>query len=504
MRIGGLLTLAIALSASGAARADTLADAIASAYEANPALLAERAGNRASDENFVAAKSAYGPTISANASHGYQRDRGFQSNPIFGVSPNRSTLGSGYSTSYGVTASQPIFTSGRLSSQVGVARSEVGFSRQTLRITESQVLLDVISSYVGVRRDQKLVAIAQENLDLLGRQLSDTQERFRVRETTATDLAQTENRYGFARAQLLEAQGQLEISEGGYLAVVGRLPRDLAPEPELRALPATIEQAYERAEQNNPTLLAAQFRERGSRAALAAARADRGPNISLQGSAFSESESPYNDRLRGDQIIGRAVVDLPLYAGGLLSARIREAMARNDQDLRLVEQARRETRQAVASAWDRLISTRGSLEPYAAAVKAAEEAFAGAREQERLGARATIDVLDQARDLLLSRSSYVQAQANEYVARAALLSAIGELEANQLFPSIPRYDPDRHFKRVQWQGGLPAGPVLKVVDSIFDPDLEKPAASRDPADSIRKEPNAPLGPAPAPEAAGAP
>lgn len=495
----GLLTLAAAMGLGAPAQADTLADAITSAYEANPALLADRAGNRAADENFVAAKSAYGPTITASASHSYQRDRGFARDFIGNPAADRTTLGSGFSTSYGVSASQPVFTSGRLSSQVGIARSEVLFNRANLRVTESQVLFEVISAYVAVRRDEKLVAIAQENLDLLGRQFTDTQERFRVRETTATDLSQTENRFNLARAQLLEAQGQLEASEGRYLAVVGRLPQNLAPEPELRPLPATIEQAYDRAEQNNPTLLTAQFRERGSRAALAAAQAERGPNVSLQGSAFSNSESPYDDRLRGDQIVGRAVIDLPLYSGGLVSARIREAMARNDQDLRLVDQTRRETRRQVANAWDQLVSTRSSLDPYAAAVRAAEAAFAGAREQERVGARATIEVLDQARDLLLSRSSYVQAQANEYVARAALLSAIGELEANQLFPAIPRYDPDSHLRRVTWRGGLPAGPVLKVADSIFQPNLDKAIMTRDPANGVRKQPNAPLPEAPAPE-----
>lgn len=473
-RIPGLIaaSLAAATTLPAPAAADTLADAIAAAYRANPRLLASRASERAAGAVLDQSRAAYGPSLTASASYAYTYVRQQ-------IAAGLSAKEDGFAPGFAATLSQPLFTSGRLSAGVSSAKAGVGLARESLRQVEQDTISTVISAYVSVRRDEQLVAIARENADLLARQRSDTGERARVREATSTDLDQTENRYALAQAQLAEAEGQLQSSRAAYTAVVGTPPGVLEPEPPLPGLPSTVDEAYASAEAFNPTLLAAQYREIQSRAALTAARAQRGPTVAVEASAARNSNSPFNNLLRSDQVIGRGVVSLPLFSSGLISAQVRQAQASNDSDWRLVDQTRREVRQTVASAWERLNATRASLPPYARAVESAERAFAGAKEQERVGARATIEVLDQARDLLQSRTAYVQAQANAYLLGTTLLSAAGRLQIATMLPAEPRYDP---AARRQPLAGIPlVSPALRAVDGVLNGDLSTPRPSRDAA-----------------------
>ncbi len=487
--LAGVVAGAVAIAAP--APAETLAEAIAAAYDRNPELLAARADTRVADAVVAQTRSAYGPNLNVAAAGIYTDSR-------VQLDPEITLRQKGVAPSYDLTASQVLFTSGRLSARVRAAQAGVGLAREQLRQTEQQVLTDVITAYVAVRRDQQLVAISRDNLALLERQNGDVSERARMREATMTDREQTANRLALARGQLAEAEGQLAASRSAYAAAVGHPPGDLAPEPALIGLPATLEAAYAAAEENNPTLAGARFRELQSRALAHAAAAERGPSVSAEGAVTRNSTSPYNNQLRTDQVLGRVVLNMPIYSGGQISARMRETREANERDWRLLDQARRDVRDLVARMWTLLNTTRIALPSYRQAVDAAGRAFSGAREQERLGDRTTLDVLDQARDLLQSRTAFVQAEASEYRYAAALLAAMGRLQAPLIVPgAVTPVDPLRRAGR---RGGVPGvTDGLLALDNAVDGNLKAPRASRDPAIPVHDLPAA----APASNATGA-
>ena len=86
-----------------------------------------------------------------------------------------------------------------------------------------------------------------------------------------------------ARALLTSAQAQLQISRSNYTAVVGQNPGDLAPEPLLPGLPASVDQAFDAAEAESPALRRAVAAEQSSRAKIVEARAANRPTVSLEG-----------------------------------------------------------------------------------------------------------------------------------------------------------------------------------------------------------------------------
>ena len=463
----------------------TLEEAIALAYWTNPNLLAQRSNLRAADTLFPEARSAYGPQLNLRATHGVARDR-------LETQPGIWKREQGISSTAELIFSQSLFSSGRRAAAEGSALAQIELGRNQLRLQEAQTMLDVITAYVLVIRDREAVAIAQENLALLDRQYDSSRKRFNVHEITATDLQQVETRLEFGRAQLLSAKGQLGSSESQFLRHVGAIPGVLVdPSPTPLGV-ASLDQAYGVVEANNPLVQAAQAREKISRANIASARAERGPDLSWQGSGTYGTLTPYQNELRTTELRSALVLTMPLIDSGARRARIERARQTNDADWRLVDMALRDARQIAASAWDGYQAARLSLDHYRQATDAAENAYKGAAIQEKAGMRTMLDVLDLARDLLTVRTSYVSAKANEYIARSNLIAAMGNLEGASLVPSIRAYDPDLHFSQQDGRGDVPLLTyVLSGLDSFVVSDLSQDRAVRDPSGVVRAAPHLP-------------
>src|SRR5450432_1065518 len=188
LRAGWLAAISGAgLLGAAAARGETLADAIALAYQSNPTLQAQRATQRALDETYVQAEAGFRPQANLQAVVTTNTNNA----PTFGQF-NTTIPGQSQISSETITITQPIYTGGRVSSQVSAAEASVLAGREALRQSEQSVLQNVIQAYVDVRRDQETQAIAVENVGLLRRQLEEARARFDVGEITRTDVAQTE------------------------------------------------------------------------------------------------------------------------------------------------------------------------------------------------------------------------------------------------------------------------------------------------------------------------
>jgi len=471
----GALAMLGGLALCQAAGAESLNDALVLAYQSNPTLQGERAQLRALNEGYVQAMSGFRLQASASAEFDYTK--------------NPSTLESEYdAASASVSLSQPIYTGGLVTAQVRAAMADILSGRQKLRQTEAQVFQSVIQAYVDVRRDQQGLKIAQDNVDVLRRQLDETQARLEVGELTRTDEAQAQARLAQAHAQLATAEAQLEVSRSNYVEVVGQSPGDLAPETPLPELPASLDLAFAGADRNSPAILAADFAERATAARVAVAKAANRPTLSVRATlgdsgvpAVSEPYAAYQTQIPGmysQNITASAVFTQPLFTGGLNSSRIREALENDNTQRIAVEQARRQTTQAVAQAWYQLTASRANAEADERQVSADQVAFDGARQEAQGGLRTTIDVLNAEQELHQAELALVVARHDEYVAGAAVLAAMGQLEgATLLKGQAPIYDPAAPFNKVRASGAsMPWDGVVKAIDGL--------GAPRDPATPV--------------------
>jgi outer membrane protein/adhesin transport system outer membrane protein len=283
---------------------------------------------------------------------------------------------------------------------------------------------------------------------VLSRQLQASRDRFEVGEITRTDVSQSESRRARATADRSAAEGTLRSARAVYERVVGEPPVNLVP-PVLRFfLPATREETVELAEARNPDVLTAIAVERASRDQIDIANSDRLPQLSIVGNAERGWEqSTLSDRSDAAAVI--AQLRIPLYQGGAVSSRVREARQTAGQRRIEIDQARRQSREAAIRGWETLNAARATITALEAQVRASEIALEGVRQEALVGSRTTLDILDAEQELLDAQVGLVRARRDEAVASFQLLSAVGQMTAPALGLSVDQYDPQVNYRRVR-------------------------------------------------------
>ncbi|MFP3945178.1 MAG: TolC family outer membrane protein [Alphaproteobacteria bacterium] len=447
--IGALTAMAAVSLLCGtlsAQAADSLEDALAAAYNTNPTLQAERARLRATDENVAQAVSGWRPTITASASYGSQNTR--RASGFGGLVPIQ-RLESNPKTG-SLVLNQPIFQGFRTLNSTRQAKAEVRSGRALLLSTEQEVLLNAVTAYIDVVRDQAVTELSQNNVKVLLRQLEAAQDRFEVGEVTRTDVAQAEARLSGARANLTQAEAALITSREAYRRVVGRMPGTLDVPERLPVLPDTEEAAAAIAVERNPALRSAIEAERASEYAVKVAKGALLPRLDFEAAAtHTEDQSIAGDQTSGYSFFSEVVI--PIYQSGVQYSRIRQLKELNNADRLRVAEVRREVVENVAVAWENLVAARDVIAASREQVRANEIAFEGVVQEAQVGARTTLDVLDAEQELLDAQVTLVRARRDEFVAAFALLAATGQLTAYQLGLPVDYYDPTEHYERIKWR-----------------------------------------------------
>ncbi len=435
-------TLVLGLAGvTGAARADSLERALISAYQHNPNLLAARAELRAVDESVPQALSGWRPNISAGAEIG--KSRSLTESGFFSAKENRNPR-----TLTIVEVEQPIFRGFRTLSETREAENRVRAQRAVLMSTEQNVLEAAATAYMDVLRDQAVLELNINNVQVLERQLQATRDRFSVGEVTRTDVAQAEARLSRARADRVTAEGDLESSRAAYENIIGEKPGKLSVPPALVNLPKAYRDAARLASNQNPDVITAKFVERAARDGVNVVGGELLPTVTLNGRiARSRDTNVRGGRSDSDTIGAR--VSIPLYQSGAVTSRLRQAKQVVSQRRMQIAAARRNAIEEVTRAWEGLQTSRAEIRAFTTEVEANQIALEGVKEEASAGLRTVLDTLDAEQELLDAQVSLVTVRRNEVVAGFRLLTAIGRLTAEDLGLPIEVYDPNRHYNSVR-------------------------------------------------------
>jgi outer membrane protein len=432
----------IAALFAGTADADTLRDALVSAYQTNPTLSAQRETLKATDATVAIAKAAGRPQVSGTV--GINRD--------LSRSGILETGGHGPTLSAGLDISYPLFNGGSVRNNVRAARTRVEAGRATLRAVEGDVFTQAVTAYMDVIRDRAIVELNQNNVKVLETNLEATRDRFQIGDLTRTDVAQSEARLQLGRSQLAEAQGQLTSSEATYRQIVGHAPGVLAPPPPLPPLPTTPDEAVRIALASNPDLVAISHQAIASGYDVKVAEASRLPTLAAVGSGTYVNELGGSigglPSTGGQTTIGLSA-NIPIFQGGLPAARIRQAQAQQGQVLEQVVGTERAVVQAARAAFATYDAAQRAIQAETVAVQANELALEGNRAEQSVGTRTIIEVLNAEQELLNSQVALVSAKRDAYVAGFQLLNAMGQAEAQDLgLDGGALYDPLGNYRHV--------------------------------------------------------
>ena len=431
----------IAALMAGTAGADTLRDALVSAYQTNPTLTGQRQSLEATDAEVAIAKAAGRPQISANVG----LNRAITQSGIF-------ETGKGPNVTVGAQLSYPLFNGGRVRNSVRAAETRVVAGRATLQAVEGDVFTNAVSAYMDVIRDRAIVELNQNNVKLLQTNLEATRDRFQIGDLTRTDVAQSEARLQLGYAQLATAQGNAAASEATYRQQIGHPPGNLAPPPPLPPLPATADEAVRIALASNPDLVSIAQQEVAAGYDVNVQRASRLPTLSANvGADYAKS---LGSRVPGvpssgtDTTVGLGA-SVPIFQGGLPAARIRQAQAQQGQLREQVVGTERAVVQQTRAAFANYEAAQQAIQAQTVAVQANELALEGNRAEQSVGTRTIIEVLNAEQDLLNSQVALVSAKRDAYVAGFQLLNAMGQAQAQDLgLDGGPLYDPLGNYRRV--------------------------------------------------------
>lgn len=439
---------------TGSVSAQTIDDALVGAYRTNPQLLSSRAQLRALDEGVAQALSGWRPTVTLNGSIGKARDTNRTTNTVTDSTTLTERIRSPDSASLQI--SQPLYRGGQTEAQVSQAENNVQSGRASLQSIEQQVLLAAATAYTNLLRDQAILDLNISNEQVLARQLEAVRDQFRVGEVTRTDVAQSEARLEQARATRTQAEGNLANSRATYERVVGVLaPMTLAAAHLPPNLPRSVEEVRNSLV-NNPDYIAARFNEKAAADAVDVILGQKLPTVNLTGilQRNTETGGGFGRGVQQDNGTVALTVTMPLYQAGLTDAQARQAKQTAGQRRIDIETSRRSTAEVGVQNWDALYSARAQIQSLQAQVRAATIAHEGVSEEQRVGLRTVIEVLNAEQDLFIARVNLVSAQRDEIVFAYQLALTVGRLLATDLGLPVEIYDPVRHYnaERGRWFG----------------------------------------------------
>ncbi len=455
-----LFLLAATLVSAGPASADSLSAAVASAYENNPDITAQRALVRQVDEQVPQALAPARPTIGSQIYADQAGLDAFKDN--------------GRTYSAGVSLSQSLYRGGRTKTAVTAGENRILAARARLRAQENQTVLATVTAYVDVLRYTRVVELNVSQVKVLERELQQSKDRFDVGDLTRTDVAQSQARLATAQSNLVVAQNQLSAARQAYLRVVGRLPENLEPMPTLPPLPGTEGQAVDIANVNSPGLIAARYDEAAARYDVETIERGRLPSITASANA---AYTKYQGGGAGNSFVrqgdfftqdARVTATVPIYQTGLIGSQTRQAQALRSQYQETITSVARATEESVVNSFNQLRAARAVIQASQVAVDANTLAAEGVKQENQVGTRTIIELLNAEQEKLTAEVNLVTARREEQVAAYTLLASAGAAEAVALGVPVNAYDPAVNAKRVRrnfGDGGDKNAPALPLPDA---------------------------------------
>lgn len=417
------------------AHAETLRQALESAYRNNPTIASALLTVKSTSENIALAKSGKLPTIAGTSSL---------------TDSFSNAAGSGFtdtqSYSLGLSYSQTLFDNFKSDAEIEAARASTEVSKYALANAEQNVLLAVVQAYYGVIRDTQLVQLRQENMAFYDAQVTSSEDRLRLGEGTKIDVSQAKARQASAVASYKSAIATLQSSQASYERYVGHKPKGLSGDFNFgKMLPSSIDAAIASAEDNHPALLSARAAIRVAQASSDAAKAAYGPSVKLAAAVNAIANDGKN------YVSGQVgfTFSVPIYAGGALGASIRQANLGQIKSEVDALAARDEIREAVITSWATLQNATSQITSAQAAVESQQLVVDGTIQERDVGQKTTLDVLDAQAELTSAREGLIQAHAAKNIAAFALIAASGKLNAQRLGLNVEIKSADGYIAKVE-------------------------------------------------------
>jgi outer membrane protein len=339
--------------------------------------------------------------------------------------------------SWQVQLSQPLF---RWQNWVQYQQGEIQVAQAEAiyRQARQDVALKVAQAYFDVMVAQDALASARALKQANAEQLAQARKSFEVGTVTITDVHEAQSRHDLASAQEIAAESDLSVKRHALTVLTGKPVeplRGLAPAARLiRPEPADLQAWVGAAEGANLGVQAAQLGYEVAVRDIERNRAAHLPTVDLVASYGNtvSSSAQYSGmatpaRTNMDSAVIGVQLNLPLFQGGLVSSRTREAEAQKDKARADLESARRNAAQSARQAYLGVSSGLAQVQAYEAAKVSSRSALDANKLGYEVGVRINIDVLNAQSQLYDTEQKLSKARYETLLAQLRLKAAAGTL-----------------------------------------------------------------------------
>jgi len=419
----------IAMSFSTMSTAEDLLQVYALSLNSDPQLLAEAASKRATAELDEQALANFLPQVDLSANNGrVKQDTSAQS---FGGKQDYNSHG------YSLSITQPVFRKQNFVQQVQ-ADIAIESAEASYQVKEQDLIIRVAEDYFDLLGEKDDLSFSVAEREAIALQLEQTNQRFDVGMVTITDVAESQAAFDLANASVIDAENEVANSKERLRETSGRYIDDLATlqieSPLVSPDPQDINQWTELALTQNPSLSVVRSDIENAQQNIALQKSDHYPSLDLVGqkSYSSQSDTSFGGSSKTHQDSISLQFSLPIYSGGSVNSRSREAGHRLDQAMQNEEQQRRAVKRQTREAYNSVMSGISRVKALKQAVVSSEKALESTEAGYEVGTRTTVDVLNVRRELFSARRDYSRSRYDYIVNILRLKQAAGTVSVDDL------------------------------------------------------------------------
>ena len=420
--------LATLLCASNGALAADLLETFSAAQANDPVFAAARATLQAGQEKLPQGRSLLMPSISLNANSTFNDSTIQYRGATFLPGGNNRYNSHGY----GVNLTQPLFRQQNWltysEAELQVAQTEAQF-----KIAEQDLILRVAQAYFDVLIAQDSVQLAEAQKTAIAEQLEQAKRNFEVGSATITDTHEAQARYDLTSAQEIAAQNSLEIKRRSLQQLINTMPQELRPLGKAFKLeapqPADMEKWVNDAQLNSLQLAIAQAGAEIAEKEVARNRGGHYPTVDLVAN-YSNNQSNGGSFGVGSDNTSKSVgvqLNLPLFQGGAVNSKWREAEANRERAIQELENTRRSVALQTRQAYLGVVSGIAQVKALQQALTSSESVLEASKLGQEVGVRTNLDVLNAQQQLYATRRDLYQAEYDYLISQLRLKAAVNSL-----------------------------------------------------------------------------
>lgn len=425
--------LAAMLGTSGLTQAADLLETFRAAQANDPVFAAARASKDAGMEKLPQGRSLLLPSVNLSANSTFNN----QTIRYLGATPFPAGTQRYNSHGYSVNLVQPLFRQQSWTmyteSELQVAQAEAQY-----KIAEQDLILRVAQAYFDVLSAQDNVQLTEAQKTAISEQLEQAKRNFEVGSATITDTHEAQARYDLTTAQEIAAQNDLEIKRRSLQQLIDAMPKDLAHLGKGFTLespkPADMEKWVADAELNNPQLAIAQAGAEIAEKEVARNRGGHYPTVDLV-AGYTKTNSNGGNFGVGSDVSGKSVgvqLNMPLFQGGAVNSKWREAEANRERAKQELENARRTVATQTRQAYLGVVSGIARVKALQQALTSSESVLEASKLGQEVGVRTNLDVLNAQQQLYATRRDLYQAEYTYLASHLRLKAAVGALGEEEL------------------------------------------------------------------------